>query len=83
MRGSEKLYNKVMANKHFGSIVRNFQEDKSIPLKTKIVIVTMLWGTISFSAFFAVSIWWVRLILFAIAIGVTVHVLSYRTKKGK
>ena len=82
MRGSEKLYNKVMANKHFGSIVRNFQEDKSISLKTKIVIVAMLWSTISFSAFFAVSLCWVRLILFAVAVGVTIHVLSYRTRKG-
>jgi len=79
MRGSEKLYNKVMSNKYFGTIVRNFQEDKSIPLRTKVIIISMLWGTISFSAF-VVSAWWVRLILFAIAIGVTIHVLSYKTR---
>ena len=83
MRGSQKMYDKVMSNRYFGSIVRNFQEDKSIPLKTKIVIVSMLWGTISLSAFLAVSIWWVRLILFAIAVGVTIHVLSYKTTKKK
>ncbi|MCL2412576.1 MAG: YbaN family protein [Bacteroidales bacterium] len=81
MRSSEKLYQKVMSNKYFGSIVRNFQEDKSIPLRTKIIIVSMLWASILFSAFFAVSAWWLRLLLFAIAIGVTIHVLSYKTKK--
>jgi len=81
MRGSEKLYNKVMSNKYFGTIVRNFQEDKSIPLRTKVIIISMLWATISFSAFFAVSVWWVRIILFAIAIGVTIHILSYKTRK--
>jgi len=81
MRSSEKLYNKVMNNKYFGGIVRNFQEDKSIPLKIKIIIISMLWGTISLSAFFAVSAWWLRLLLFFIAIGVTIHILSYRTKK--
>jgi len=81
MRGSEKLYNKVMSNKYFGTIVRNFQEDKSIPLRTKVIIISMLWGTISLSAFFAVSVWWVRIILFAIAIGVTIHILSYKTRK--
>jgi len=81
MRGSEKMYRKVMSNKYFGTIVRDFQEEKSISLKTKIVIVSMLWGTILLSAFLAVSIWWVRFLLIGIAIGVTIHVLSFKTKK--
>ena len=81
MRGSEKMYRKAMNNKYFGAIVRDFQEDKSISLKTKCVIVSMLWGTILLSAFLAVSVWWVRFLLFAIATGVTIHVLSFRTKK--
>ena len=75
------MYRKVMKNKYFGTIVRDFQEDKSISLKTKIVIVSMLWTTILLSAFLAVSVWWVRLLLFVVAIGVTIHVLSFRTKK--
>jgi len=83
MRGSKKLYNKVMSNKYFGAIVRNFQEDKSISLRTKIVIISMLWGTILFSVFIVVSAWWLRLILFAIAIGVTIHILSFKTRKNK
>ena len=83
MRGSEKLYRKVMNNKYFGSIVRNFQEDKSIPLKTKIVVVSTLWITILLSAFLVVSVWWVRGLLLAIAVGVTIHVLSYRTTKSQ
>jgi len=83
MRGSQKLHHKVMSNKYFGRIVRDFQEDKSIPLKTKIIIVSTLWGSILFSAFFAVSVWWLRFVLFAIAIGVTIHVLSYKTRKTK
>jgi uncharacterized membrane protein YbaN (DUF454 family) len=81
MRGSSKLYVKVMKNKYFGTIVRNFQEDKAIPLKIKIIIISMLWTTILLSAFLAVSQWWLRAILFAIAIGVTIHVLSYKTKR--
>jgi uncharacterized membrane protein YbaN (DUF454 family) len=81
LRSSEKLYNKVMSNKYFGSIIRNFQEDKSIPLRTKITTITILWGTILFSAFCVVDAWWIRLFLFATAIGTTIHVLSYPTKK--
>ena len=81
MRGSEKMYRKVMSNKYFGDIVRGFQEDKSISLRTKIISVSMLWTTISLSAFLAISFWWVRGVLFAIAVGVTIHVLSYKTRR--
>jgi len=79
MQSSPKLYQKVMNNKYFGAIVRNFQENKSISLRTKIITISMLWATILLSAFLVVSVWWVRLLLLAIAIGVTIHVLSYRT----
>ena len=82
MRSSEKLYNKIMNNKYFGAIVRNFQEDESISLKTKIVIISMLWCTILISIFLVVLFWWARLILFAVAGGVTVHILSFKTRKN-
>ena len=81
MKGSDKLYQKVMNNKFFGTIVRDFQEEKAIPLKTKIFSVSLLWITILSSAFFFVQILWVKILLIAIAVGVTVHILSYKTKK--
>ena len=83
MQSSEKLYSKVMDNNYFGTIVRNFQENKSISLITKIITVSMLWCSILVSAFWVVSVWWVRLLLFVVAIGVSIHVLSYRTYRKK
>jgi len=70
-----------MSNKFFGTIVRDFQENKTIPLKTKIFSVSLLWVTILSSAFFFVQLLWVKILLIAIAVGVTVHILSYKTKK--
>ena len=81
MKGSEKLYRKVMSNKFFGTIVRDFRENKVIPLKTKVFSVSLLWVTILSSAFFFVSVLWVRILLIAIAIGVTIHIISYKTKR--
>ena len=81
MRSSTKLYEKIMSNKYFGNIVRDFQEDKSIPLRTKIIVISMLWCTILISVFWVVNACWIRLLLVAVAIGVTVHVLSFNTKK--
>ena len=81
MRGSQRMYNAVMRNKYFGRIVRDFSIYKSISVKTKVTTIVMLWVTISISAFVAISLWWVRIILFAIAVGVSIHVLSYKTRK--
>lgn len=81
MNSSEKLYKKAMTNRYFGTIVRNFQENKAIPLKIKITSISMLWITILLSAFLFVPIWWVKILLIGIAVGVTVHILSYKTLK--
>ena len=81
LRSSEKLYKKAMSNKFFGTIVRDFQEEKAIPLKAKIFSVSLLWITILSSAYFFVPLLWVKILLITIAAGVTVHILSYKTKK--
>ncbi|MCD8178860.1 MAG: YbaN family protein [Tannerellaceae bacterium] len=82
LRSSEKLYNRAMANKYFGSYMKNFIEDRAIPLRAKIMSVSLLWITITCSAPFFVNIIWVKILLFCIATGVTWHILSFPTKKA-
>ncbi|MCL1815709.1 MAG: YbaN family protein [Treponema sp.] len=89
MRGSERMYNAVMRNKYFGRIVRDFTINKSISVRAKVVTLILMWGSISFSAIWVVPkiapnevlLWVIRLILLAIAIGVTIHILSFKTKE--
>jgi uncharacterized membrane protein YbaN (DUF454 family) len=75
----------ILTNKYFGDYIRRYKEGKGIPLKTKILGLTILWITISYSAFFIVhNLWIVQLILFAVAIGVTLHLArlpTYRETK--
>ena len=81
LNSSEKLYTWLRNNKILGQYIKDFQEEKSIPLKVKISSISLLWITISTSAIFFIHFLWLRLLLFAIAIGVTIHILSYKTKK--
>ncbi len=80
-RGSPELYEKLMAHKHLGPYIKSFREDRSIPLSAKIYSISLLWMTILLSAFLAVDRIWFRVLLIAVAVGVTVHILSYRTRK--
>ena len=83
-RSSKRMTKWVLTNKYFGSYIRRYKEGKGIPIKTKIATIATLWITISYSAFFIVNIWIVQLILFTIAIAVSIHILrvpTYRETK--
>ncbi len=82
-RGSPRLYGWLTNHKTLGPYIRNFRENKAIPLHAKIVSVCMMWTAILLSAFLAVDVWWLRITLFAIAIGVTIHILSFKTMKNE
>ncbi|WP_099465459.1 YbaN family protein [Parabacteroides provencensis] len=81
IRSSEYLYNKVMQNRYFGPYIRNFIEDKAIPMRSKVISVGIIWlSTISTTAFL-IEKWWIILCLFLISAGVSWHILSYPTKQ--
>lgn len=70
-----------MSHPKLGPYIRNFQEYKALPKKTKIYSVSLLWITILVSAIFFADAIWLKIILIAIAIGVTIHILSFKTLK--
>ena len=79
-RSSEKLYLKLINSKHLGAYIRNFRENKVIPLKTKIYIISLLWISLIYCIFFvAAGMLWLQIILAIILIGVTIHICSYKS----
>ena len=81
MRSSQRLYDWLMFHKHLGAYIRNFREHKALPLRVKVVSVTMVWATLLYCAIFVAKEWWMSAIFIAIATGVTVHILSFKTLK--
>jgi hypothetical protein len=63
----------------FGRYIKNYKEGKGISQIGKILTLSLLWATICYSAFFMVNNYIVQLVLFAIAIAVTVHVTTLPT----
>lgn len=81
MRSSQRLYDWLMSHKHLGPYIKNFREHKALPLRVKIVSVTMVWVTLLYCAISVANEWWMSALFIAIAIGVSIHILSYRTLK--
>jgi uncharacterized membrane protein YbaN (DUF454 family) len=81
LRGSERMYNWLLNHKWFGEYIRNYQEGKGIPLKIKIIAITVLWVTITFSALFILDFLLVKILLFIIASAVSIHIIRFKTLK--
>ena len=87
-KSSTRLYNWLISDKWFGEYIRNYKEGKGIPMRTKIGALTVLWVTISVSTIFILSrllqpplVLPMQLIMVAIAVGVTIHILRLPTFK--
>jgi uncharacterized membrane protein YbaN (DUF454 family) len=79
-RSSPYFYNYLLNHKVLGGYVRSFLVEKTIPLRIKVVSITMLWVAIGCSVCFVAETWWLRIVLVSVAIGVTIHILSFKTK---
>lgn len=80
-KGSPRLYQWLLNHKYFGTYIRNFREEKAIPLRAKIVSLLLMWGTMLYCIFFLIPLIWVKVVMFLIAAGVTYHILSFKTLK--
>lgn len=80
-RSSERFYRWLLNNRWFGEYIKNYREGKGIPIQQKIFTLLLLWLTIGSTVLLAISQVWQRLFLFAIALGVTIHLLTIRTDR--
>ncbi|MDR1666313.1 MAG: YbaN family protein [Bacteroidales bacterium] len=82
-RSSQRLHSWLLHHKIFGKYIRDFLQEKAIPLRIKIYSISILWLTILCSIrFVANGKWWLQIVLATVAVGVTIHILSYKTKKS-
>ena len=83
MKSSKRLYNWLMTHQYLGKYLQNYIHHKTISTNTKISTISLLWITIAASIFFVVEKLIFKILLLAIAVGVTIHILSFKSRKEK
>ena len=73
-RSSSRFHTWLLANRIFGPTIRQWQESRSIALRTKCIAIFMLVATLGSSVVFFVQLWPVKLLLIAVGIWV-IHFL--------
>lgn len=80
LNSSERLYNKLIDSKRLGPYIKNYIKYKSVSLKAKRTALILLWISLSVSIYLIENIY-IKLLLGAIGIGVSIHILSLKTLK--
>lgn len=80
-RSSEKFYNRLINHPRFGKIIRDYHEKNGMPARSKAIAITMMLLTITISAIFFTQEIYIRIILFFIALGVSIYIILLNTIK--
>jgi hypothetical protein len=82
-RSSKSRYAWLINHKFFGKRIQYYRVYKAISFRSKLLSLVLLWVTIGYSSFFVVKIFWIKIVLFLIAVGVSLHLLTFRTLTQK
>lgn len=78
-RSSPRLYDWLLEHLKLGPYIRNFREHKAIPLKIKVLSVSLVWLTLLNCAIFVADHWAFRFFFILLAAAITAHILHYKT----
>ena len=78
-RSSDRFYNWLINHKYLGVYIRDYMKHRGMPLKAKIIAISMLLLTIGYSAFFVVEQLTIQILLIVIALGVSIYIISIKT----
>ena len=80
IRSSDRFYRWLINNRFFGEYIRNYMEHRGMPLRIKILTISILWMTIGISVCIIQNLA-IRIVLLLVAIGVTLHIIYIRARK--
>lgn len=80
-RSSPRWRIALMRHPLLGPYVRGYASKEGLSVRAKAVTLVILWVTIAVSVVWVADVWWSRLILVAVAVGITIHILLKKTRR--
>jgi uncharacterized membrane protein YbaN (DUF454 family) len=82
VKSSPKANEWLRNHKVLGMYIKNYQDKTGLSVRAKVFNIIFLWTMILLSAFLLTDKFYIKLILLAIAVGVTIHLLMIKTKSN-
>lgn len=81
-QSSQRLHRWLANHKLFGPLIAAYREKKGLTLGYKAYTLIVLWAGLGLSAWLVETLW-VRLLLAAVGLGVTLHILTLKTRRAE
>jgi uncharacterized membrane protein YbaN (DUF454 family) len=81
-RSSEPFYRWLVEHRQLGPLLQPWLEGAGIPRRTRVKAIALVWVSIPASAFLLVPLPWVRVLMFAVALSVTLYLLRLPTREA-
>lgn len=78
-RSSPRCYDWLIRQPVLGKYIRDYREKKIIPLRAKVLSLSLMWGSVLYAVFFLIPILAVKILLLCIAAVVSWHILSFKS----
>lgn len=82
-KSSPERAKKLENNRFLGEYIKCYTQGTGMNLRYKVQTIILLWASISLSALYLIDTLWVRVLLFIIAVAVTIHVILIRPSRPK
>lgn len=82
-RSSDHWRRWLLTNRYFGKYLDDYAHKRGVPIRVKACALVTLWGCIIYSALCVVTLLWVKILLLAIAAGVTIHLCMIKNRKNE
>lgn len=80
-RSSPKWRLALMRHRLLGPYIRGYASKEGLSVRAKSTTLAVMWAAMLVSAVFIADTWWPRLLLLAVAVGVSVHILLKKTRR--
>lgn len=82
-KSSDRFHTWLLGNRWLGKYITTYRSGQGITVRQKCTTILTLWASIGFSIWFIGGTFWITLLLAAIAVGVTIHILWLKTYRAE
>ena len=82
-RSSVRFHSWLVDHTHLGPLLRDYLKGKGIPLRAKRLAIGMVWVSFPASTFLFAQALWLKVLLMAVAAGITLYLLSLPSPEEK
>lgn len=78
-RSSERFHRWLVEHNHLGPLLRDYLRGAGMPLRAKAIAIGMVWVSFPATTILFARDFWLKTVLIAVAVGVTLYLLSLPT----